>query len=938
MKELITLVQPAFDWTWKNSVQAAVLIGLVLMVQKVLGRWLTPRLRYALSLLILLRLLLPAAPPSPLSFENLFTSAARITTGEAVSSMVAEPAGPIASMGAGPIPAASPPARPAVVPFASAAPSGPPALSAAETLGLAWACGLLLLVSLAGWGYVQWCRLIRQGRQLSHARLLALLDGAREAMGVRRPVTLVAVAHLSSPAVFGFWRVRLLLPEDALAQLTDQDLRLLFLHEMAHVRRQDMLLNLLLMAVQFVHWFNPLVWLGLHRLRADRELVCDAMVLQRTRPEERSNYGSLLLKLLTDFPPAQQIIPTAVQVVSSKREIKRRIVSIKHHRRASLAACVATGIAAVALACLTFTGSSQQPPAGEPRPQSARAVADPSLHQSTHVVVIDGKRRLITERTPWTNDQLMTNLMAELAKHPKARDQAAVRLTSQQTNNVFSAYDSDLADAVQNRWRELLDYRCFLEKRPPPPPTGSVTLEVRVYSDGQVGEVRTVQNSWDQVFALLAQQAVLDPAPYKSWPAAMGFAQTNKFRIVRLNFSFQEEPIKHLRTSSLPVSVATSSAAAAEPMGEAPAPSAGARLAAIHVVTNTAIPGASSSTSPQSLPRRTRNFWVDPNALMESLHVRPGPMETNGSVAIERALIDYLARAGVDAYGTRDPRNPFRYIYDGHGGLLVEEATLQDLEIIDRALAELRATRPAPAGQDPGGHQSTNLVVKIDDQGNITLGQTPVTIDQLRTYLMAESAKHPQLCVDIRADKIAPLKAIVNVMDVIKGARTGGVMLSTSIRETQAATAPDSNKLPRTILMRPGIQEARQSPPSAAALQRLAGQTDVRFTSQETNGLFSAYDQELAAAVGKRWRELLAEGSYAPPLVSVTLEFQDHSDGRVTDMRVVQSQGGEVFALIAQKAVLDPAPYQHWLADMRRALTNEYRIVRLSFSCQEQAK
>ena len=371
MKELIALVQPAFDWTWKNSVQVALLIGLVLLVQKVLGRWLTPRLRYALSLLILFRLLLPAVPPSPLSIENLFTPSAGIAVREAVSSGVAEPAGPITSIAAEPVPVASTPARPAAAPFALAASSRPPTLSVVEVLGLVWACGLLALVSLAGWRYAQWCRLIRQGQRLTDTRLLALLDGAREAMGVRRPVTLVALAQLSSPAVFGFWRVRLLLPEDALAQLTDRDLRLLFLHEMAHVRRQDMLLNLLLMAVQFVHWFNPLVWVGLHRLRTDRELVCDAMVLQRTRPEERLGYGSLLLKLLTDFPTAQQVIPTAVPVVSSKSEIKRRIILIKHHRSASLAACVATALSALALACLTFTGSSQPLPSVQPLPLPA---------------------------------------------------------------------------------------------------------------------------------------------------------------------------------------------------------------------------------------------------------------------------------------------------------------------------------------------------------------------------------------------------------------------------------------------------------------------------------------------------------------------------------------------------------------------------------------
>ena len=377
MKALIILIQPAFDWTWKNSLQVAVLVGLVLLVQTVLARWLTPRLRYALSLLILLRLLLPAVPSSPLSLENLFRPAARLEAHSLAPERgrlggASLPDGPISPMVTEPDPVAPTDPLPVVTPFVSAAPSRVPVLSVAEVLGLAWACGLLALVSLAGWRYAEWSRLIRQGRRLSDPRLLALLDDAREAMGVRRSVTLVAMASLSSPAVFGFRRVRLLLPETMLDQLTDQDLRLLFLHEMAHVRRHDMLLNVLLMAVQFVHWFNPLLWLGLHRLRADRELVCDAMVLQRTKPEERVTYGSLLLKLLTDFPAEQRMIPTAVPVVSSQSELKRRIVLIKHQRSASRGVYVVTVMAAVALACLTFTGSSQQPPVV---PESATAQA-----------------------------------------------------------------------------------------------------------------------------------------------------------------------------------------------------------------------------------------------------------------------------------------------------------------------------------------------------------------------------------------------------------------------------------------------------------------------------------------------------------------------------------------------------------------------------------
>jgi beta-lactamase regulating signal transducer with metallopeptidase domain len=405
MKEFITLIQPAFAWTWKNSLQAAVLIGLVLLLQKILGRWLTPRLRYALSLLIVLRLLLPTAPPSPISLENLFTPAAQLTAAPATAG-VPESVQTASSTGA--------PVAPSLAPVAPSPLSG---LSTTEVLCLGWACGLLILVSLAGWRYVQWCRLIRQGHRVSDARLLALLDGARQAMGVCRPVTLVSLSQLGSPAVFGLRHVRLLLPETALDQLTDQELRLLFLHEMAHVSRRDMLLDLLLMAVQFLHWFNPLVWLGLHRLRADRELVCDAMVLQRTSPGERSGYGGLLIKLMDDFPAAQRIIPTAIPVLSSKREIKRRIVSIKHYGRASIAAWVATGMAAVTLACLTFTSSSQPRPGGQPLLQSG-IKGQPADKAATQPTCVDLSKYYTAQLNDSLNSpsQVTENNLASLPK------------------------------------------------------------------------------------------------------------------------------------------------------------------------------------------------------------------------------------------------------------------------------------------------------------------------------------------------------------------------------------------------------------------------------------------------------------------------------------------------------------------------------------------
>ena len=136
----------------------------------------------------------------------------------------------------------------------------------------------------------------------------------------------------------------------------------------------------------------------------------------------------------------------------------------------------------------------------------------------------------------------------------------------------------------------------------------------------------------------------------------------------------------------------------------------------------------------------------------------------------------------------------------------------------------------------------------------------------------------------------------------------------------------------------PIMREVPRPSWSAPAHGRFDDQAAVRLVSQKTNDLFSAYDQELAGAVQKRWCILLDERAARPPAGPITLEFKVHSDGRATDLRTVQNPAGEVFALLAQKAVVAAAPYRNWPADMYRAHTNDYRIVRLSFCFQEKAK
>lgn len=98
----------------------------------------------------------------------------------------------------------------------------------------------------------------------------------------------------SSPALVGLLRPHVALPADFQARFSPAEQALILAHEQVHRERLDNFWNLVGAALAALHWWNPLAWWALRRLRADQELACDATVL-RERPEARAVYTQALL-------------------------------------------------------------------------------------------------------------------------------------------------------------------------------------------------------------------------------------------------------------------------------------------------------------------------------------------------------------------------------------------------------------------------------------------------------------------------------------------------------------------------------------------------------------------------------------------------------------------------------------------------------------------
>jgi beta-lactamase regulating signal transducer with metallopeptidase domain len=352
-------------WLLKASCQAAVLILLVLAVQWAFGRRLSPRWRYGLWLLVVVRLALPWTMPSSVSVFNL------LNLPNASAAVAKLSATPKAQGSLAPSAAVVPAARHREAAAGTPATTAPGFSVSLSHLLMVWAAGAVALAACLVFTHYRLARRVTPCRPLIDARLMNLLEDCKQAMGLRVPVTLVETAAVGSPSLFGFVRPRLLLPVGLTRSFSQEELRYVFLHELSHIKRQDILTGWLMTALQILHWFNPLVWLAFHRMRVDRELACDALALSYAKEEENQPYGRTIIKLLEGFG-CSTWAPSMAGTVENKNQMKERISMIAKFRKTSHGPALA-GVLFIALGLVTLTDAQTGGKSAAPEAASGQA-------------------------------------------------------------------------------------------------------------------------------------------------------------------------------------------------------------------------------------------------------------------------------------------------------------------------------------------------------------------------------------------------------------------------------------------------------------------------------------------------------------------------------------------------------------------------------------
>ncbi len=251
---LADLAQSWWEWCAAVSVQVAVLFAVVAVLDRLLRHWVRPQVLGALWLLVVVKLFVPPTLGSPVSLSNLW---------EDPSVLVAQ----------------LPPAR-----ASGGAVLDGSALNGAGAF-FVWLVGCVFFAAACLWR----CRGLKRewpgeaSEPLPDA-LAALCREAAQRLGLKR-LPQVRVARgarggrcARGPAVVGFVRPLVVLPARLIETAGREEVAHVLLHEFAHLKRHDPLLQLFCLVAQVVFWFHPCVWLARRRLSTLAELCCDQAV------------------------------------------------------------------------------------------------------------------------------------------------------------------------------------------------------------------------------------------------------------------------------------------------------------------------------------------------------------------------------------------------------------------------------------------------------------------------------------------------------------------------------------------------------------------------------------------------------------------------------------------------------------------------------------
>lgn len=326
-------------------VTSSILLAVFLLLRGTLFRKLSPRVRYALWGVVLLRLLVPFQIPSlslPAAAADLAPELSTISERPIFpNTILVRPINPSVSLDE---------EDQADLPHSASTIEsnlseyyhfGGPTLS--EGVQVVWTAGagVVLLAVLAA--NLRFAQKLRQSR--------------RPLPTAGCPLPVYEAEELSSPCLCGVLRPAVYLTPEA---AEDGRVRIHVLsHELTHFRHRDHIWSLLRCLALVLHWYNPLVWAAVVLSKRDGELSCDEGTIRQLGEGERIPYGRTLIGLVARRSGAGGVLSCSTTMTGGKKTVQRRIAQLVKQPETKKTALFLAAAAVALAAVFVFAGGQR---------------------------------------------------------------------------------------------------------------------------------------------------------------------------------------------------------------------------------------------------------------------------------------------------------------------------------------------------------------------------------------------------------------------------------------------------------------------------------------------------------------------------------------------------------------------------------------------------
>jgi bla regulator protein blaR1 len=187
---------------------------------------------------------------------------------------------------------------------------------------LCWGIGFLLftLRIVSGWWYIS---NLKTEAYYVEGEWNDRLQALSRHLGISQAVILAQSARVHAPMVIGYLKPVILVPAGMLSGLTTEQVEAIFIHELAHIRRHDYIINIIQSFIEALFFFNPFVWALSNIIRREREYCCDDTVL--TKNSNALAYAHALAKLEEERLTRSVF---ALSLADNKKQLLNRIKRI----------------------------------------------------------------------------------------------------------------------------------------------------------------------------------------------------------------------------------------------------------------------------------------------------------------------------------------------------------------------------------------------------------------------------------------------------------------------------------------------------------------------------------------------------------------------------------------------------------------------------------